>query len=508
MRIGLRLFLGFFLVAGLSAFILLRVVLGEFKPSVREVMEDMMVDTANLVAELARDELAAMPPGGDLGGTRFAQRVRDYAERPVDARILSARKRSLDFRIYVTDAGGRVVLDTSPVPAVGQDYSAWNDVARTLRGEYGARSTPERPALYGNAGELGNGKDAQGSPVMYVAAPVRLDGRTIGVVTVAKPAAAVQQIIFRAERRIWIAGLGLLAVSLAVGVAVTAWMILTVRRLRRYAQEVQLGERQAPPKVPGELGDLAQAMDAMRERLDGRERLEHLVRALTHELKSPLAALRGAGELLQDALPDADRQRFAAQVVSQSERMTELVERLLALSTLELRRGPEHPRPVALVGAVDEALALLGDRLAQQGLAVRWLRRDAVELQADAEMLALAISNLLTNAIDFAPSGSELVLQVGIAPAGGTHGTHGTSAFFELRDHGPGVPAGAFAQLGERFFSTARPGSLRKGSGLGLAIVRQIAGLHRGELRFEAAEPGLRVRLVFPLFTAASQTSS
>ena len=505
MRLGLRLFLGFFLVAGLSAFILLRVVLGEFKPSVREVMEDMMVDTANLVAALARDELAAMPPGGTLAGTRFAQRVHDYAQRPVDALILTTRKRTLDFRIYVTDATGRVVLDTSPVPAVGEDFSAWNDVARTLRGEYGARSTPERLRPYGHAADLGNGKDAQGSPVMHVAAPVLVDGRTIGVVTVAKPAAAVQQIIYRAERRIWIAGLGLLAVSLAVGVAVTAWMILTVRRLRRYAQEVQLGQRQPPPKVPGELGDLAQAMDAMRERLDGREHLEHMARALTHELKSPLAALRGAGELLQDDLPVADRQRFAAQVVAQSERMTELVERLLALSTLELRRGPEHPRPVALVGAVDEALAQLGDRLAQQGLAVRWLRRDAVELLADAEMLALAISNLLTNAIDFAPAGSELALQVGIEPASDAHGAH---AFFELRDHGPGVPAGAFAQLGERFFSTARPGSLRKGSGLGLAIVRQIAGLHRGELRFEPAEPGLRVRLAFPLFTAASQTSS
>lgn len=505
MRLGLRLFLGFFLVAGLSAFILLRVVLGEFKPSVREVMEDMMVDTANLVAALARDELQAMPPGGTLVGTPFARRVKEYAERPINARILSASKRTLDFRIYVTDASGRVVLDTSPSPAVGQDYSGWNDVARTLRGEYGARTSPEQLTPYGNAGDLGNGKDAQGSPIMYVAAPVRADGRTIGVVTVAKPAAAVQQIIYRAERRIWIAGLSLLAVSLAVGVAVTAWMITTVRRLRRYAQDVQLGERRPPPKVPGELGDLAQAMDAMRERLDGRERLEHMARALTHELKSPLAALRGAGELLQDDLGAADRQRFAAQVVSQSERMTELVDRLLALSTLELRRGPEHPRRVGLVDAADEVIAQLGDRLEQQSLRVRWLRREDVTLQADAEMLALAISNLLTNAIDFAPAGSELHLSVGVeADADAGAGI----AFLELRDHGPGVPAAAFTQLGERFFSTARPGSLRKGSGLGLAIVRQIAGLHRGELRFSPAEPGLRVRLVFPHFTVATQTSS
>lgn len=499
MRLGLRLFFAFFLIAGLSAFILLRVVLGEFKPSVREVMEDMMVDTANLVAELASDELAAMPAGGDLTDTRLARHVRAYAERPVDARILSARKRTLDFRIYVTDARGRVVLDTSPSPAVGQDYSAWNDVARTLRGDYGARSTPEAPrrlSPYGHPLDLANGSDAQGSPVMFVAAPVRAGGQVIGVVTVAKPAAAVQQIIYRAERRIWIAGLGLLAVSLAVGVAVTLWMVAAVRRLRRYAQGVQLGQFQPPPVVPGELGDLAHAMDAMRQRLDGRERLEQLARALTHELKSPLAALRGAGELLQEDLATPDRQRFAAQVVSQSERMTELVERLLALSTLELRRGPAHPRNLALDTAVEDALALINDRLQQQRLQVRWHRREPVTLMADADLLSLALGNLLSNAVDFSPPGS--VLDVEVWQADGR-------AIFSLRDHGPGVPPAAFAQLGQRFFSTARPGSLRKGSGLGLAIVAQVAELHGGTLRFSPADPGLSVRLDF---TAASQTSS
>ena len=67
-----------------------------------------------------------------------------------------------------------------------------------------------------------------------------------------------------------------------------------------------------------------------------------------------------------------------------------------------------------------------------------------------------------------------------------------------LRDHGPGVPAAGFAQLGRRFFSTARPGSLVKGSGLGLAIARRVAELHGGRLAFEAAEPGLRVSLILP----------
>ena len=480
MRLGLRLFFGFFLVTGLTAFFLLRVFMAEVKPSVREVMEDIMVDTANLLAELAQDDLAALKPGADLAGSRFAQRVQDYAQRPVDAQIWGLRKQSLDFRIYVTDAQGRVLLDSGATSAVGQDYSRWRDVALALRGEYGARSS-----------RIVETDDR--SSVMYVAAPVRKGGsagQVIGVVTVAKPLATVQRFIDRAERRILLAGALLLLLSLAIGVAVTLWFVVTVRRLRDYAQQVQTGRRIALPAVPGELGELAQAMDAMRLRLDGREHIEHTVRALTHELKSPLAALRGAGELLHEDLPAPDRERFAAQVVEQSERLRALVERMLALSKLEMLQGPPHPEALHLAALVDEVALTLAGRLAQRSLTLIWGARtphDAVN--ADRELLALALSNLLGNAVDFAPPGTALELSVTTAQG---------RVVFNLRDHGHGVPAAAFAQLGQRFFSTARPGSLVKGSGLGLAIVQQVAALHGGSLRFEAAEPGLTVHLSLP----------
>ena len=152
------------------------------------------------------------------------------------------------------------------------------------------------------------------------------------MLTVAKPTRTVQRFIDRAERKVFMGGLLLLALSAAVGVAVTLWMVWNVRRLRDYALSVQGpadGERHDPtlppptalavPEVPGELGDLARAMDRMRARLEGRDYIEGYVRALTHELKSPVAAIRGAGELLQDELPAADRTEFATQVVQQSD---------------------------------------------------------------------------------------------------------------------------------------------------------------------------------------------
>ena len=472
MRLGLRVFFGFFVIAGLSAVLLLKVFLAEVKPSVREVMEDLMVDTAHLLAEVAVDEMAAGTAAAD---GRLAAQLRRYARRDVDVTIWGLRKQSLDLRIYVTDAAGRVVLDSGQPSAVGQDYSQWDDVARTLRGDFGARST----------------RDAADdrSTILVVAAPILKEGRVLGVVSVAKPVASVQRFIDRAERRVFWAGAALLAASLVVGVAVTLWLVASVRRLRRYAQQAQAGQAIAPPAMPGELGDLANAMDDMRRRLEGREQLEHDVRALTHELKSPLAALRASGELLQDELPAADRQRFAAQVLDQTARLQTLVERVLALSQLEAQVGLGERQRLALADWTDAQLERQAPRLARKGLGVVWTARDAVTVDADAALLELAFGNLLVNAIDFAPTGSTLELAVSTTP---------TSARLALRDHGPGVPAVAFQQLGKRFFSTARPGSLVKGSGLGLAIARRVAELHGGRLAFEAAEPGLKVTLILP----------
>ncbi|HMZ87028.1 MAG TPA: two-component system sensor histidine kinase CreC, partial [Giesbergeria sp.] len=247
MRLGIRLLFAFFLINGIAAFFVLRVFTAEINPSVREVMEDMMVDTAYLLAELASEDLAA----GRLqqGGARsaFARQVERYAQRPVQAPIWGFTKQSLDYRVYVTDAKGKVVFD-SRHEAEGQDFSQWRDVARTLRGEYGARMTREVP-------------QDDGSGVMHVAAPVVAQGRTIGVLTVAKPVRAVQRFIDRAEHKVLMGGVLLLLLSAAVGVGVTLWMVWNVRRLRDYALSVQgpaLGEAAsatpqplAVPAVPG-----------------------------------------------------------------------------------------------------------------------------------------------------------------------------------------------------------------------------------------------------------------
>lgn len=465
MRLGIRLLFGFFLVTGLAAFFVLRVFVAEVKPSVREVMEDMMVDTANILAELASDDVAA----GAIAQGRFAGHVRNYARRPIDVQIWGMTKQSLDFRVYVTDAGGKVLFDSENV-AVGQDYSRWRDVALTLRGEYGARATREV-------------QQDDRTSVMYVAAPITHEGKTIGVLTVAKPMSTIQAFIDRAERKILLSGLLLLVLSLAIGVAVTLWVVWSIRKLRRYANAVGQGEKPSVPQIPGELGELAMAVDAMRLKLEGHEYIEDYVRALTHELKSPLAAIRGAGELLQDELPEHARREFSGQVLAQSGRMQALVDRMLELTKLEQRHAQVQRERLSWAGFF-QSFELAGSAGRAQHVLKVVISPEHAGVHAEPGLLGLALSNLLENARSFAPEGTAITLEAG-------------PDVIAVQDTGPGVADYALPRLGERFFSTVRPDGHTKGSGLGLAIVRQIMLLHGGRMVVRNTQPGLRVELHF-----------
>jgi two-component system, OmpR family, sensor histidine kinase CreC len=470
MKLGIRLLLVFFLINGLAAFFVMRIFTAEIKPSVREVMEDMLVDTANILAELASDDLAA----GQLASGRFAAQVRNYAVRPIDAQIWGLEKQSLDFKVYVTDTKGIVLFDSANL-AQGQDYSRWRDVALTLRGEYGARATREV-------------QTDDSTSVMYVAAPVLHQQKIIGVLTVAKPISTIQDFIDRAERKVVANGLWLLAISAALGVLVTLWLVWNIRKLRQYAQSVQAGHSLAVPQVPGELGDLALAMQSMRQRLEGREYIENYVRALTHELKSPMAAIRASGELLQDELSMADRTQFANQVVDQSQRVQRLIDRMLELTKLEQRSVANGQltlsTAVSLSACVQDAIAGMHSQIAMKHIAID-AQPSAVVGKIEPELVTLALSNLLENAIDF-------------SIVGGTVRVTCEKRSIAVQDQAGGVPDYALPRLGERFFTTPRPNGQRSGSGLGLAIVRQIMVLHGGTLNISNAEGGLRVELIFP----------
>lgn len=480
MRLGLRLFFAFFLINGLAAFFVLRVFMVEIKPSVRKVTEDTLVETSYALATLvsADMEQGLLQPGSN---SAFAKQLQNYTQKPIQAWIWDSRKTTLDLRITVTDARGMVLFDSQGKDE-GADYSRWRDVYLTLRGEYGARTTRAV-------------KEDESSSVMYVSAPIMVNGQIAGVLTTSKPASSVQKIVDGAEQKILRGGLLFVLLSAGVGCAITLWFVIHVRRLRNYALQVQaptLHEAAHPvqamppapvPDMPGELGELAQAMDKMRKRLEGRDYIEGYVRALTHELKSPVAAIRGAGELLQEELPPQDRLMFANQVVEQSLRLQNLIDQLLQLSRLEQRQQLNTSQHCSLLECARRATAALQSHAEQRSIRIHLHGSDSTG-PWEAGLVTLAISNLLQNALDFSPDGSVISLE--LAPHRIT-----------VSDQGPGVAEALLARLGERFFTTPRPNGQRSGTGLGLSIVTRIMHLHGGAMQVKNLHPGLAVTLDF-----------
>lgn len=472
MNIGLRILLGYFLIVAVAALLLGRVFLQEVKPGVRQAMEDTLVDTANLLAEQAKDDLLA----GRMADGRFAQHVRTLTDRDLGAEIWGFNKRKVSTRIYVTDARGIVVFDSSGED-VGKDYSRWNDVYLTLRGQYGARSSRSDPA-------------DESSSVMHVAAPIKLREqgreRIVGVLTVAKPNQTIAPFIARSQGVILRWGSVLLGVALVIGLVAAWWLSRQLGALRRYADAVTAGERVSPPDSAGEFGDLGRALETMRAKLEGKQYVEQYVHALTHELKSPLAAIRGSAELLESAsaMPEADRARFVATIRAQSERMAEMIDKLLALAAVEHRQRIEQPQLLDLRTIADEAAERIAPKFAQKSLRLD-LQEDAdargLRVSGDAFLLRQSLLNLLENAADFAPAGSTVELRL--------H-RDGDRIAVEVRDSGPGVPDYALDRAFERFYSLPRPEGGSRSSGLGLCFVAEAVELHGGSVVLANREEG------------------
>lgn len=472
MHIGVRIFFGFFLIVGLAAFLTLRVFVQEVKPGVRQAMEDTLADTAQVLALLAADDMQQ----GHIGDGAFARRVATLASVPVDATIWGVHKDTIHYRVTITDSRGIVRFDSAGT-AAGADHSRWNDVARTLQGKYGARSTRTDP-------------DDEDSTVMHVAAPIRADdaggtphgGPIIGVLTVSKPNRVMAPFIDRSRQKILLHGLLLMGCAFVIGLACTLWLVHGLRRLQRYARAVAAGERaEMPLRGAGELAELGRAVETMRLRLEDKQYVEHYIHTLTHEMKSPLAAIGGAAELLQEEMPADDRRRFAANIQGQTRRLELMIGKLLMLAAVEQKQQLDASEPVALLPLLEAIVEACEPRARQRGITLHRQPRPegfgAPVVSGDPFLLHQALANLLDNALDFSPAHGTV--DIAVLP--------GAAGMIDIRitDDGPGIPAYAQGRLFERFYSLPRPNGRDRSTGLGLCLVREVAALHHGRIAVE-----------------------
>ncbi|WP_426975693.1 sensor histidine kinase [Pseudarthrobacter sp. O4] len=298
------------------------------------------------------------------------------------------------------------------------------------------------------------------------------------------------------------------AISLAGAAVIGVGITRTSDRLRSTARAVGDGQIVVPEDHDGlefaalarELADTSQRLARSREEvatLD--ESRRRLVAWISHDLRTPLAALRAMAESLEDGVAE-DPARYYRQIRLQTETLGSMVEDLFVLSKIQTGTLSLHMGPVSLFDLVSDAVADLHPVAASRSITLKESRTGNLTLFGDARELSRVIDNLLMNAIQHSPANSEILISA--RETGDEH------VALSVVDAGGGIPEedlGKIFDAGWRGTPSRTPSTaagMSAGAGLGLAIVAGIVEAHAGGVSVRNVPGGCRFDVTLPRFGA------
>jgi signal transduction histidine kinase len=328
------------------------------------------------------------------------------------------------------------------------------------------------------------------STVYYAVAPVVQDGVVVQRVYAIQP---LPSTALGARLAATIKFLGtfwwqfLLAGALSAGIALlmARWlargMTQPLRDMASAARRMETGDYgvRVETRSRDEVGRLAQAFNRMSTELENLERTRRdLVANVSHELKTPIAAIRAHLENLLDGVEHPDPRTLQV-MLTQTERLGRLVEQLLDLSRLESGEVPLQRETVAVAPLVDRVFSEIGVSRAASDVALRRrIDADVPALDADPERVHQVLYNLVDNAVRFTPPGGEVTVEA--RPTGGR-------VEISVTDTGVGIAPEHLPRLFERFYRVDASRSREDGgTGIGLAIARSVVEAHGGHIRAES----------------------
>ena len=219
-------------------------------------------------------------------------------------------------------------------------------------------------------------------------------------------------------------------------------------------------------------------------------------RLVSHELKTPLASLAGFGSLLERySLTDKELRHTAGLIRSEAERLGEMVRTFLDLERLGAGYSNQDRVPVDLVLLIKERCEILAAVSNEKNIELEVKVNNPAVISGVPQLLAQVVDNLIGNAVKFAPSDTQVCIDISQGPG---------TTLFSVSDSGPGIPPDALPHLFERFFRV--PGSGTQGSGLGLALVREVVEHHQATVDVEStAGRGSTFTVKFPRYEATEE---
>ncbi len=423
----------------------------------------LLVLEVPLAVTYARNERSSLTTKVERDAVAVASVADDVLEQPTP-RLAPLRTFVGDYardtggRVVVVDERGRALVDTDPPQAGARNFSSRPEVQEALSGRV---STGVRHS------------ELLGTDLLYVAVPVSSNGRVTGAARITYPTSAVDERVWRYRLILVAIALVVLAVAAAVGVALARFVSRPLRDVQRAAGEAAAGDltaRAPEDEGPPEVRALASEFNDMVAKLDSLLRSQQdFVADASHQLRTPLTALRLRLENLERDLDDDGRRELEA-AIDEVERLSRLVTGLLVLA-----RADEAPTAGQLdlsdvVRGRVEAWAPYAEEL---GIALEPRLDGAAPARATRERLDQVLDNLIENALEHSASGARV-----------TVGASGSEV--HVVDEGPGLSD----EERERAFDRFWRGGSGEGSGLGLAIVRRLVEADGGSVELRRADTG------------------
>jgi signal transduction histidine kinase len=213
-------------------------------------------------------------------------------------------------------------------------------------------------------------------------------------------------------------------------------------------------------------------------------------RLVSHELKTPLAAISGFGEMLQTYdVSESELHRVAGLIAGEADRLGEMVRAFLDLERLDTAFQEADRTSIDIASLVRERTEVLASAASSRLQTISLSVSSSAQIIGVEQLLSQLIDNLVGNALKFSPDRSEV--RVEVIPC------DDTKVQISVSDTGPGIPSKSIPHLFERFYRV--PGSKPSGSGLGLALVRETADAHGATVHVESAEgAGTTFAVIFP----------
>jgi heavy metal sensor kinase len=342
-----------------------------------------------------------------------------------------------------------------------------------------------REALAGSA--LMTDVSLNGSPGRSLSVPVTKNGEKF-VFVVAIPLNEIDNALRRFDVMLFLVGLTALVATALIGYRLATVALRPVDLMTQRAQLIgrdQLRARLVDPQTDDELGRLASVLNEMLDRLyQVIASHQRFAADASHELRSPLTALRGRMELALRRTRTVDEYRAAlGNCLDEVNRLTKLTEDLLELARSDAQRLRLDLSEVELRPVIDGEISLLKAEAEARHITITAEVAPELTVIADENRLRIVVRNLLSNAIHYSkPAGGHVRVSAG---------NGGADVWVEVRDEGVGLEAEQQQRVFERFWRADGARSIRTGgAGLGLAICQEIARAHGGQIKVTSA-PGL-----------------